>query len=290
MRDVIAEWGQQFGQWATLDSFTLINMGLLIAAGWVVAGMCSRRIRRLGKRFGRIDAPYRPFVADLVRYGILSLVLITALAMLGIPTAGMIALLMAFGLTAGLALQGPLRNIAAGAMMQAARPLKVGDRISAEDVTGTVTEVGLLTTSLRGDDGVFISIPNRRLGDRVIRNYSRLPSRRVDLSFSVSYDQDIEEILALCRDLVNTNGQVLREPPPEVVLSSLGETTAVITLRVWTAYSTQADLMFHLNRELKKTLDAAGIMLGSASPARPPIAVVETPTYIASPFRGRARP
>jgi Small-conductance mechanosensitive channel len=288
MFDLASAWLEQLAQWASDHRFLLINAGLLLAAGWLAARSAAHRVRRLGRRLGRADSPYRRLVATLVRLGILALVVVAALPVIGFPTLGPILLFATFAIVVALVAQAPLRNLAAGATIHATRVLKVGDQIECVGTRGTVTEVGLLATCLRSDDGVFTSIPNARLSGSVVRNFSRLGSRRVEVTITVGYDQDIEEVIALCRDLAESNGMVLRDPPPEVVVSSLRATAITIAIRAWTGSATHADAAFQLNREIKNAFDAAGIHWAPSAPRRlAPTA--EPPAYISTAFRSRIR-
>lgn len=288
MLDLAGEWLRQLGDWGTDHRFALMNAGLLLVAGWIAARWAVGRVHALGKHFGQVDAPYRPIVADLVRYAILSPVVVAVLSFVGVPTLGPIVLFVAFALVTALTLQGTLRNLTAGAMIHAVRPLKVGDLVETDGVTGTVTEIGLIATNLRTDDGVFVSIPNSRLSSRVVRNFSRLGSRRLEVTVTIGYDQDIDEVLALCRDLAEANGRVLRDPPPEVVVSSLRDTAVAITLRAWTSSAAHADALFQLNREIKKALDAADVHMAPTAP-RLPTPPIEPASYVSTPFRARVR-
>lgn len=103
----------------------------------------------------------------------------------------MLAVLGAAGLAVGLALQGTLANIAAGLMLLWLRPFRVGDAVETINVAGTVEEIGLFASRLRGPDGVFKFVPNPELWARTISNYSRNPNRLVSVDFTLRYDSDL---------------------------------------------------------------------------------------------------
>lgn len=289
MLDLASDWVRWFGDWAESHTFALINAGALLIVGWMVSRWAARRVEKLGTRLSRTKGPYQRLAADFVRYGIQSLILVVALSLVGLPTAGPVALVVALSVVAALATQGMLRNLVAGAMIQAARPVAVGDEIETDGVTGIVTDVGLLSTSLRSSDGVFVSIPNSRLSSRVIRNFSRLGARRLEATVTIGYDQNIDEVLTLCRDLAEANGRVLRNPPPEAVVSALRDTAVEITLRAWTSSAAHTDALYQLNREIKKALDMAGVHVAPTAPRQPLTPVPEPAAYISAAFRSRAR-
>src|SRR5690606_2996252 len=133
-------------------------------------------------RFRGFDETLRKFFAQIVRYAILIVVGITVLAQFGVQTASIIAALGAIGLAIGLALQGTLQNIAAGIMLLALRPFRVGEYIDAGSVSGTIQEIGLFATELKTLDGLFVLAPNSELWNTPVTNYSRNPLRRNDLT------------------------------------------------------------------------------------------------------------
>lgn len=283
-----SEWLQQVGEWADDHRFALINAGLLLAIGWFLARWAGGRVQRMKSRLGRVS-PYRIVIAAFVRYAILAFVLVTAMAALGVPTVGPAVLFVAIALAVAVASQGTLHNVIAGAVVQALRPLKVGDAIETDGVSGLVTEIGLITTSLRSDDGVFISVPNSQLWSGVVRNFSRLGTRRFEVTVSIGYDQDIDDVLTLCRELMELNGRVLREPPPDVVVAALGDTSVTISIRGWTCSPVYEDVRCQLNREIKKALDAAGVHLAPMAPRLPAQVAAEPPTYLTTALRARGR-
>lgn len=289
MLDLASDWAQTFGAWAASHSFALIKAGMLLVVGWLGSRWAAGRVERLGRRLAGADTPYSRVAAACVRYGLQSLILVVVLSLAGLPVVEPIALVVALTIVAALATQGMLRNLVAGAMIQSARPVAVGDEIETDGVRGIVTDVGLLSTSLRSSDGVFVSIPNSRLGSRVIRNFSRLGARRLEATVTVGYDQDIDEVLAICRDLAEANGRVMRNPPPEVVVSALRDTAVEITLRAWTSSAGHTDALYQLNREIKKALDGAGVYLAPAAPRQPATLVTEPAAYISTAFRSRGR-
>ena len=173
---------------------TGISFGLEIAAalailalGWWLAGRVQKLILRTLDRLPRMDTTLKPFISSVARYAIIAITLVAVLARLGIQTTSIIAVLGAAGLAIGLALQGTLQNIAAGIMLLLLRPFKVDDYIDAGGIAGTVNEIGLFTTDMTTYDGVYRSVPNASLWNTSILNYSRLPTRRLDVPVGIAY-------------------------------------------------------------------------------------------------------
>lgn len=230
----------------------------LLIAGWFLAAWANKAVRRLVASSEHIDATLKPLLGSLVRYAILLFVFIAALAQFGVQTTSIIAVVGAAGLAIGLALQGTLANIAAGVMLLFLRPLEVGEYIEADGVAGTVDEIGVFTTQLRTFDGVFVTVPNAQLWNRTIRNYSRLPTRRLDVAMSIGYADDLDLAMTVLRDLLDGEPRVLDEPAPQVLVTALNGGFTV-TMRCWTESASFVDLHADLLRLGRLRLTEAGI-------------------------------
>jgi small conductance mechanosensitive channel len=233
----------------------------ILIVGWIVANALSRSVRNKLAKSGRIDPTLRPVIGNMVRYLILILVLIAVLAQFGVQTASIIAVLGAAGLAIGLALQGTLQNIAAGFMLLFLRPFNVGDYIDAGGVAGTAEEIGLFVTTLMTPDGVFITVPNSQIWNSSIKNFSRNPTRRIDLTVGIGYDDDIGKGQEVLMGLATNDSRVLKDPAPQVLVTSLGDSSVNLNLRIWTAGSDYWPTLFDLTKAAKLEIEAAGLSI-----------------------------
>ncbi len=252
----------KFALWATSLLPNLVTAIVLLVAGWWIAGRAEQGVIRLLNGQSRFDPTLRGVISSLVRYAILIMVVIAVLGQLGVQTTSVLAALGAAGLAIGLALQGTLSNIAAGVMLLWLRPFKVGDYIDTGTVAGTVKDVGLFASELHTWEGVFLFVPNSELWNKRIVNYSRLPTRMIDLQFGVGYDDDLnkgrEVLLQLAAD-----ERVHRHPAPEVFVHQLGDYAVVLALRLWTSTADYWPARRDLTERGKTALEAAGLSLPS---------------------------
>ncbi len=239
----------------------LLGALVILIAGWALAGWVRRRLLRVLDRTPRVDQTLRPVIASVVRYAILVFVLIAVLARFGVQTTSVIALLGAAGLAVGLALQGTLQNIAAGIMLLFLRPFRVGDYIDAEGLSGTVGEIGLFTTEMRTYQGIYLEVPNAKLWNRAILNYSRVEARRLDIVVGISYGDDIDKAQAALLDLMTSDSRANAEPEPQVMVKELADSSVNLNLRCWAAPGDYWGLLFDLNKAIKQRLDAEGITI-----------------------------
>lgn len=236
----------------------LLSAVLLLVAGWFLARWSERAVRRLIAPSPHVDPTLKPLLGSLVRYAILIFVVIAALAQFGVQTTSIIAVVGAAGLAIGLALQGTLANIAAGVMLLFLRPLEVGEYIESDGVAGTVDEIGVFTTQLRTFDGVFVSVPNSQLWNKTIRNYSRLPTRRLDIPMSIGFRDDLERALGIMREILAADERVLPQPEAKVLVTAC-EAGFTATMSAWTRSADFEDLKSDLLSVTRRRLSDAGV-------------------------------
>lgn len=250
-----------------LDLILKLGVNLILAlailiAGWTLGNWTSNRIRNLKK----IDETLADFLAGLMKYSIMALAIIMILSEFGVQTASLLAVLGAAGLAIGLALQGTLSNVAAGAMLLVLRPFKLGDYIviGSENVGGTVKSLGLFGTELSAPDNVYIFVPNSQIWTNDIWNYSRNPFRRQDINVGISYDDDINKAFAAIQAVIQRDQRILQnqdDKKPEVMVNKMSDFSVDLIIRVWTTGSDYWNVRWDLTKSVKESLDAAGITI-----------------------------
>lgn len=239
----------------------LLGAVLILVIGWWIAGRTAALVRHSLKNAKFVDSTLKPLAASIARYAVLIFVIIAVLSNFGVETTSIIAVLGAAGLAIGLALQGTLSNIAAGVMILILRPLKVDEFVEAGSISGTVVEITLFTTLLKTPDGVFISAPNSQIWNSAIKNYSRNPTRRLDIKVGIAYDDDVDAALEFLKNLVASDERVLKDPEPMSFVANLGESSVDLTARGWVATSEFWPTFFDLTRKSKTELEAAGFSI-----------------------------
>ena len=190
--------------------------------------------------------------------------IITGLVVAGyleFPVNSLVTVLGVIGVALSLSLQGSLSNLAGGIMVMVSRPFAVGDYVEAGSVSGTVIEIGLVYTKLKTIDNKIIFIPNGEISGERIINYNKQEQRRVDLTFTVSYDADPERVKEIMRQVIGAHPKALFTPEPFVRTTSLGESSVGYTLRVWCATEDYWDLYYDLLEQIRAAFDREGIEL-----------------------------
>jgi small conductance mechanosensitive channel len=251
--------------YALLLSYTVnvLSAIFILIVGWVLASWMRRSTAKALGRIGRIDDTLKPIVANFVRYGVLVLVVVIVLSQFGVQTASIIALIGAAGLAIGLALQGTLSHLASGVIILFLRPFGVGDTIDAGGIEGTVKEIGFFATELQTGEGIYAMVPNGLLIGRSIKNYSRLPTRRLDIVVGVSYRDNLERALKVALLVLKGDARVLASPSPEVRVCELAESAVKLDLRCWVRRDDYWSLFCDLQKLIKERLDLEGITIPS---------------------------
>ncbi|TIO33460.1 MAG: mechanosensitive ion channel [Mesorhizobium sp.] len=250
-------------------SFSAIGAVILLVVGYLVAGLAERSIYAgLGHIHG-FDETLRHFFSQVVRYGILILVVIMVLGQFGVQTASIIAAIGAAGLAIGLALQGTLQNIAAGIMLLALRPFRIGEYVEVGAIAGSIEEIGLFATKLRTVEGIYILAPNQTLWNQPVRNFTRNGVRRTDISLSIGSWNDIDRGQKTLLAIANAEKRIRREPAPIAFIAGLGESTVSLTLRYWTSAADYFATQIDLTKRAKLAFDNEGISIPLPPPEIP---------------------
>ena len=249
--------------WIIANAWSVLLALVVLVAGWFIAGIVSKYVSSLLSQRLRHDVTIGPLVGQVARYAILFVTTVIVLGQFGVETASILAVLGAAGLAVALALQGTLSNIAAGIMLLFLRPFNVGDSIDADGIVGTVVEVGLFATHLRTQEGVFLFAPNSKLSNAKIVNYSREPSRIIELKFDVPRNADLAEIRRQLAEGLGTSHAVPANPP-EVLVDSLGASAMTLMARIPVKSADWRQARSDLQERLRTLLDNAG---GFAPPA-----------------------
>ncbi len=242
-----------------------LGMNIVLAAAILIIGLwLAKRIKTIlvsmmEKR--GMDKLLATFMGSIAHILISAFVLIAALGELGIQTTSLIAIIGAAGLAIGLALQGSLANFAAGVMIIAFRPFKVGDFIEAGGAVGVVEGIQIFSTQMRSGDNKSIIVPNAKITGGTITNYSTKDTRRVDLVFGIGYDDDIKKAKKVLEDLLAKDERILKDPAPVVAVSELADSSVNFVVRPWVNSADYWAVYWDLTETVKLTFDKEGISI-----------------------------
>lgn len=206
----------------------------------------------------KVDPTVLRYVGSIVTVTLNVLLVIGILGYAGIQTTTFAALIAAAGVAIGLAWSGLLAHFAAGAFLVVLRPLKVGDFVTVGGITGTITELGLFTTTINTPDNVQTIIGNNKVFSETIQNFSHNPFRRVDLKCQLSGAADHRAAMALLREKIAAIPNVLAEPKVDVEILDFTLVGPVLAVRPYCHNDNYWQVYFDTNKVIRESLAEAG--------------------------------
>jgi len=249
---------QKVWELTTIYGIKVLLALLILFFGRIIAKLITKIVGRIMDR-GKIDPTIVKFVGNLVYIALMAFVIIAALGQLGIQTASFIAVVGAAGLAIGLALQGSLSNFAAGFLMIIFRPFTVGDFIEGAGTAGTVEEISIFTTVLKTPDNKTVIIPNAKISEDNIINWTTKGTRRVDLVMGIGYGDDIDKARQIMQDVITKEERVLNASETQIAVVELADSSVNFVVRPWAKAGDYWDVYFALTENIKKAFDANGI-------------------------------
>lgn len=246
--------------WLIQYGFKIVGALLVVIIGFAIVNMVIRSLDKTLTK-GKIDMSLHSFIKSISSFTLKAIVVIVAASIIEIPPTTFIAVLSAAGLAIGLALRDSLANFAGGVLILIFRPFNVGDFIDIGGYSGTVKEIELLYTSLNTADNRRITIPNGELANGKITNYSVEPTRRLDLVFGVSYDDDIEKVKEILGRIVAAHPLTIKDPEPTIRVVAYQESAIDFTVKVWCKREDYWNIYYDLQEQVKINFDKENISI-----------------------------
>ena len=236
----------------------LAAIAIYIIGAWVIKKI-KRIIRKIMER-RNIDPSITSFTLSFTTIALTLMLILMTVDALGINTNSIVALLAGSGLAIGMAFSGSLQNFAGGIMILVFKPFRVGDYVEFQNCTGTISSIEMTSTFIISDNGETIVLPNGTIFNGMLINHSKLCKKRVVWNISVAYGSNIELVRATALALLESNPDVLKEEnPPTVVISNLGDSAVIVSIRCWVEHTNYWKTLYWGYEEIYKSFNAAGI-------------------------------
>jgi len=234
-------------------------LAIFVVGRWLVK--FATRLLERGLHRTSMDNMLVNFVRSVISILLTLLVIVAALGQLGVDTTSLIALVGAAGLAIGLALQDSLKNFAAGVLLIFFRPFKEGDFVEVAGISGVAEEITIFNTVMRTGDNREVIVPNGSIYSGIITNYNRRPTRRIDMIFGISYDDDLRKAKQILTEVVTADSRVLVDPAPKIAVSELADSSVNFIVRPWVKTEDYWEVRWALTEEIKVRFDAEGISI-----------------------------
>jgi len=242
--------------------FKLLLLVFIVFIFYKLAGL-AQKITQRGLEDPRVELSQllKRMVVSIVRNAVLIIGVLIALSQIGISLGPLLAGMGLVGFVIGFALQDTLSNFAAGLLILVYRPFDVDDVIEAGGVSGLVSKMSLVNTTILTFDNQTIIVPNGKIWGDTIRNVTAQTVRRVDLVFGIGYADDIEKTEKVLADVVAAHPAVLNDPKTLIKVHELGDSSVNFIVRPWVNRDDYWNTYWDLTRAVKLRFDEEGISI-----------------------------
>lgn len=238
----------------------LLAIVTLIVGFWIIGKIVKGTEKVLQAR--KVEATLERFLSSLISVGLKVMLIISVASMVGIETTSFVAVLGAAGLAIGLALQGSLSNFAGGVLILFFKPFKVGDVVDAQGYVGVIKEIQIFNTIVTTLDNERVIIPNGVLSNGPIKNLFAEPTRRVDMTYGISYEDNVQTAKEVIRNLILADKRLLEEEyGHEIYVSEHADSSVNLLVRVWCNSPDYWGVYFDMHEQVKLAFDEQGITI-----------------------------
>lgn len=241
----------------------LPTLGIAVAIFLIGIILAKIIVKIMGKALNKskIDITAHSFLKSLVKVTLYTIVIVIALTKLGVPTTSLVTIIGAAGLAVGLALQSSMSNLAGGFIILFSKPFTVGDYVQIGSSEGNVEAITILYTRLLTIDNKAVYIPNGQVSNSSITNYTQEKTRRLDLVFSISYEDDYTKAKKILADIVDRNALALKDPEPLIRVTEQASSSINIAVKIWVKSENYWPLNFDMLETVKTRFDEEGISI-----------------------------
>ncbi len=250
--------------WLTTTGIKILVALLVLIVTFTLINRISKQIEKRSRKqeeTKHVDKTVYRTLGYIAKIGLKILVVLSLVAYLGIDTGAITALIASLGVGVGLAVNGTLSNLAGGMLLLFTRPFKDGDYIAANGYEGYVEDIFICNTKIRTNDNKIVYLPNGKLSTSEIVNYTEKNTRRVDLTYSISYADDFEKAEQIVKDVAAANPKILQEPAPKARITAHSASSIDLFCPVWCKTEDYWDVLFDMNEQVKKAFDLNGISI-----------------------------
>jgi len=243
-----------YGDVVVADVLIVLAVMLLSA---VIAKIATVNIRRA--LADKIERDQLELVIKVVRWGIILLALIVVSPILGLNLSGLLVAGGIAGIVIGFASQSVVSNLVSGLFLMIEKPVRLGDQVEIEGISGFIEDIRIMSTIVRTYDGLYVRIPNEKVFTSNIVNLSGNVARRFEYKIGISYKDDAEKVAEIIRNVVEKHPFVLKNPEPQIFVEEFGDNAVILSVRVWSPTSEWFSVRMELLTEIKKALEEEGI-------------------------------
>lgn len=237
---------------------TIILAVIILIVGLILTKLVLALLSK-GLSKTKLELTVTKFTTQMAKIVLYTLLITIVLNVLGIPATSIVTVIGTAGVAIGLALQNSLANVAGGFLLMITKPFKIGDYIITNGVEGTVSQISILHTRLDSASNQAIFVPNGLAINATIINNNGNDTRRVDLTFSISYNDDFAAAQGIILGLIENHPLTLKDVEPTVRMKEHGESAIIIVARAWCNAADYWTVYFDLTEQVRAAFIENGI-------------------------------
>jgi small conductance mechanosensitive channel len=238
----------------------LIKAIIVLIIGLLLIKIFRRFMNRLMTQ-KKHDPTVLKFLMDLLTWVFRVLLVIVVIDQLGVETSSFLTVIGAAGLAVGLSLQGSLSNFAGGILIILFKPIRVGDYIEAQGEGGTVVAIRIFNTKIITSTNQVIYMPNGALSNGTIKNFSKEPIRKAEITISVTYETDLKQVKNILMGIVAKDSRILTEPAPSITVKALAANSVDLVVAAWAENGNYWQMLSDFLENVKENFQNQGIAI-----------------------------
>ncbi|WP_027253261.1 mechanosensitive ion channel family protein [Photobacterium halotolerans] len=263
---IVSAWTENLKKWLIDNTPQVLFKVLIFALVILLFRLLKNLTRKVVKRAVaspnlKMSQLMQDFFISMSGKTVFFLGLLIALSQVGLNLAPILTGFGVAGVIIGFALQDTLSNFASGMMLLIYRPFDVGDFVEAGGVSGKVSHMSLVNTTIRTFDNQIIIVPNSKIWGDTIKNVTHERVRRVDMVFGIGYKDSIEQAEAILHDIIDNHPAVLRTPEKTIKVHTLNTSSVDFIVRPWVKTDDYWDVYWDVTREVKLRFDKEGVSI-----------------------------
>ena len=243
------------------DGVKLARGVTIVLLGYIIIKIVIKILKKSVFHLKPSERTLSNFFISLINIVLMACLVVFALTLVGVSADAVVTIASVFSLGVSLALEGTISSLANGIIIVVTKPFVEGEFVSLNGVDGTVVSISMFNTTLKTADGLMITIPNSSAINSSVKNYSRYPTRRVDIEVPVSYETSTEQLKQVVLDVVKEQKGILSNPSPAIRMNEYGDSNLIFVLKVWVSNDIYWDTKFDLTEKIFDALNKANISI-----------------------------
>ena len=219
------------GQAITLFHILLIPAVILIGiilTRWIAKLITKRLISK------RVDPNIIHLLLRVFYVIAMAILLVTTLELINVPITAFAFLSGAIAIGVGFGAQNIINNFISGWILMWERPIRIGDFLEVESAKGVVEEINTRSTRIRRVDGVHLLIPNSKLLENTVVNWTLIDSLvRTSVTVGVAYGSPAKKVAELIMQATTDQKRIVESPAPVVTFEDFGDNALMFEVTFW---------------------------------------------------------